>query len=67
MGAYLYCDGCGEGLPAPTRREVLQGYCACRHCGHLNDPRMSVTEVVESLLDDIESLERRITDLERKV
>lgn len=44
--SWVYCSKCGEGIDAPTPLEVLENSYQCPHCGHLEDPQMTIVDVV---------------------
>ena len=57
--SWVYCSKCGEGIDAPTPLEVLENSYQCPHCGHLEDPQMTIVDVVIGLLGRIEVLEAK--------
>lgn len=64
--AWSHCEGCGEGLPMPTNREVMEGTQRCP-CGVVNDPRRTPADVIEEQDERIEALEERLARLEKHV
>lgn len=58
--SWVYCSKCGEGIDAPTPLEVLENSYQCPHCGHPEDPQMTIVDVVIGLLGRIEVLEDKV-------
>lgn len=61
--AYAYCGNCGEGMCAPSTREVLGDEWMCLGCRTLkpidDDPNDLRREAILDLLSRIESLEEQ--------
>lgn len=55
MGAWVYCENCGDGMDYPTRHQALRNDYTCERCGTVNDCRVDPMELVCEELDRLES------------
>ncbi len=58
MSTYGYCPACGEGIPSPTAREIIEDVWRCGHCGAQQEVNGDHhRDALIEMLDRIEALE----------
>jgi hypothetical protein len=70
MGAWRYCPKCGQGMDAPTIREVIKGKQTCDEpytfvCGYereIDDHERD--QAVEDFIERVEEMDKRLARLE---